>query len=728
MNMHLASIHKFVDTITLLNLELKKIFLTLTLLTSCLSVTYAQVSITTDALNANYEKGDNASFIINSTMSGTVSWKLKYDNFAPEISSGTINITAGQPETISHTESVPGVVFCEVTQGGNTANASVLFSPYEISPMESKPSDLNTFWNSKIQEINNVPLNPVVTMVSSTTYTDSYSVVLDHIDGRKVYGYLSVPKSTGPFPAVISLPPYGSAANITVIEDQLAERAGVLSFSVSIHNVAPNQVDPNAYSPDNYEDEDGNYYKYALLGAVQAINYIQTRSDFDGQNVGVTGISQGGGLSICLAGIDDRINLLMYSLPTLSQNAGLAHNKAGGFPNYINRSRGEEGTSSHEAATIDATRYYDGMFLAQSCNYPVLGTVSYRDLVTPAATGLTAFNALPNTHPRILLHAVERGHDSPNGFFQSRIEFIHRYFPSTLTTTPFPWNIQSGYAIDAGTASASAFQNTPYPLQGNISQNTTINPSFDLEWSLVSGPGSVTFADANAYSTDATFSQPGTYLLQFKGTDNSTLNSNKEFTDLVDYITVTVQSFVPLPVELISFESSLKDEKVLLQWATASELNNEGFEIQRSEEVPNRFENIGFVQGLNTSLGGSYSFWDKNVAEGKTYYYRLQQIDFDGATSYSELVTETIPIRNFQVKIYPNLVKENLTIAIKGEGSQDGELMIFSSQGQLLKTERISFNNQLEKTILVNDLSKGIYFVQIKLPKLETEILKFVKF
>ena len=172
------------------------------------------------------------------------------------INTGTINLTAGIPQSITHTESTSGVVLCEVTQGGNSSSAAAVFSPYEIAPFETIPSDLNSFWESKKQDLSTVPINPVVTPYSSTTYSNTYRVTMDNIDGRKVYGYLSVPISTGPYPAVITLPPYGNAPNITVPENELAERAGVLSFSVSIHNVPPDQQDPNAYQPDNYADKD----------------------------------------------------------------------------------------------------------------------------------------------------------------------------------------------------------------------------------------------------------------------------------------------------------------------------------------------------------------------------------------------------------------------------------------------------------------------------------------
>jgi len=96
-------------------------------------------------------------------------------------------------------ESTPGVVLCYVTQGVNGTSAAAAFSPYKIAPLETIPNDLNSFWENNKQELSTVPINPVITHHSSTTYSNTYRVTLDNIDGRKVYGYLSSRKSRSAF-------------------------------------------------------------------------------------------------------------------------------------------------------------------------------------------------------------------------------------------------------------------------------------------------------------------------------------------------------------------------------------------------------------------------------------------------------------------------------------------------------------------------------------------------
>ncbi len=93
-----------------------------------------------------------------------------------------------------------------------------------------------------------------------------------------------------------------------------------------------------------------------------------------------------------------------------------------------------------------------------------------------------------------------------------------------------------------------------------------------------------------------------------------------------------------VPVELLSFTASANDDKVTLNWTTATETNNKGFEIQRSKKSKlkskKEWEKVGFVEGSGTTTEKQeYSFPDKNITSGK-YNYRLKQIDYDGTYKY----------------------------------------------------------------------------------------------
>ena len=93
-----------------------------------------------------------------------------------------------------------------------------------------------------------------------------------------------------------------------------------------------------------------------------------------------------------------------------------------------------------------------------------------------------------------------------------------------------------------------------------------------------------------------------------------------------------------IPVELISFSASLSKNTVYLNWATATETNNKGFEIQRKSKSGD-FKVIGFAEGAGTTTEKqNYSFVDQFLTE-TIYQYRLKQIDFNGSYSYSNSIS-----------------------------------------------------------------------------------------
>ena len=495
---------------------------------------FAQLNVETNKTSATYEVGESMTFKVSSNSSNPISWVLKYDEHAPIISSGTINGSTG---LVSYTGAHPGAVLCEVTQGNNKAIASAVFNPFDVQPFEQEPGDFDAFWASQKALSAAIPINPVVTLFSTSTFSKTYRVTLDHLDNRKIYGYLTVPNGAGPFPGVVVMPPYGNAANIALPEIDLAEKGGMLALAISIHNTPPDQVDPNAYQPDDYSDREGNYYRYAFLAGIRAIDYIFSRPDFDGENFVMSGVSQGAGLATCIAGLDQRVDFLTISNPALCQTTGLSFDREASFPNYILQSRNNFGTAAHEANTREASKYYDASFFARRFDGPSMVMLSYEDVVTPVATGLAAFNQLEG--PKILVHSTELDHSHPFEYWVGRFEFYRRHIPSTINTAPFPWNPNTtGYFIDAGANVSTA--GSSVNLSGSIQYNSTNNPNYDLNWRKISGPGNVTFSNSTNYNTSATFSTPGIYTLEFRGRDEGLLNSADKFVSVVDYITVTV--------------------------------------------------------------------------------------------------------------------------------------------------------------------------------------------
>jgi len=123
-----------------------------------------------------------------------------------------------------------------------------------------------------------------------------------------------------------------------------------------------------------------------------------------------------------------------------------------------------------------------------------------------------------------------------------------------------------------------------------------------------------------------------------------------------------------LPVDLVYFEAkAIDDQQALLNWATASEINNNYFDLERSYDAIH-WEWVGNVTGNGTTNQlTDYSFRDKSIATSKnTAYYRLKQVDFDGAFEYSDIRVVRFDGRAEMLEIaaYPNPFNQEVTIRI----------------------------------------------------------------
>jgi hypothetical protein len=169
-----------------------------------------------------------------------------------------------------------------------------------------------------------------------------------------------------------------------------------------------------------------------------------------------------------------------------------------------------------------------------------------------------------------------------------------------------------------------------------------------------------------------------------------------------------------LPVELISFEAVQKEDKVEVSWNTASELNNEYFEVERALE-DGLWESIGRVQGKGTTQTASnYQFIDFNPGKGENYY-RLRQVDFDGRFEHSDQVFVGF-YQGIETTIFPNPLQQGkANLSITTENSFPVEIEIVNTNGKLvhqmqLETERGQNLFQIE----TYHWPPGMYFIKMK--------------
>ena len=194
------------------------------------------------------------------------------------------------------------------------------------------------------------------------------------------------------------------------------------------------------------------------------------------------------------------------------------------------------------------------------------------------------------------------------------------------------------------------------------------------------------------------------------------------------YLILTYQNVVP--VELVSFNAVLIDDKVQLNWSTTTETNNSGFEILRFAQNDNEWNTIGFVPGFGTTTEPkSYSFIDENISTG-FYKYRLKQIDFDGTFTYSnEIEVDFTPKEFMLYQNYPNPFNPSTTIKFEipsvivsgAKQSKFVTLKVYDILGNevaiLVNEEKQPGVYEVEFSVGQDsspDIASGIYFYQLK--------------
>lgn len=251
------------------------------------------------------------------------------------------------------------------------------------------------------------------------------------------------------------------------------------------------------------------------------------------------------------------------------------------------------------------------------------------------------------------------------------------------SSTTYTWSVPVGATVTSGQGTNSilvTFGNTNGNVSVIVSNTcTTVNPSL-----AVTSSSCLFYAGGSNDGFSVTTSAPG----------------------------------IPLPIELLSFTARVESNKVVLDWITASELNNDFFNVQRSRDGL-LFENIAQVDGAGTTNQKQYySLTDELPFEGRSYY-RLLQVDFDGSYSFSGVVSALVTEgnENDKVWIYPNPVRLTDEIRLRYYSEKPENVLIeyVDPIGRFLRAEEISLKIGWNDIPLSNLFqTSGIYVVHLR--------------
>ncbi|MDQ2719982.1 MAG: pre-peptidase C-terminal domain-containing protein [Bacteroidota bacterium] len=196
------------------------------------------------------------------------------------------------------------------------------------------------------------------------------------------------------------------------------------------------------------------------------------------------------------------------------------------------------------------------------------------------------------------------------------------------------------------------------------------------------------------------------YTFQVASLDN-TDGLVSQFSDTANFKTMSA-----LPVTFTNFDGKLQDNQALLNWSTATEINNKGFEVQKSMNGQ-EFTDIGFVAGNgNSSIVNNYNYIDNKVLSGSNYY-RLKQIDLDGNFDYSSTIR--LDFRKFNWTVFGNPLTSNSWLQLQLSQKANVAIQIISTDGKIIQT--INKGNISEGTYSIplhlGNVASGMYIIKL---------------
>jgi hypothetical protein len=176
-----------------------------------------------------------------------------------------------------------------------------------------------------------------------------------------------------------------------------------------------------------------------------------------------------------------------------------------------------------------------------------------------------------------------------------------------------------------------------------------------------------------------------------------------------------VESGAPLPITLLSFNAVWGDERqtyARVFWATASEENNDFFDVERSADGSN-WQRIDRVAGAGTSINTlNYQILDLNPLSGVSYY-RLRQVDLDGTETHTHVVALKREINGAAISIYPNPASNQFQVSFEGFKSEEVNLNILDNSGRIVLAQNTNVFNNPVQIINASGFQSGVYYIHV---------------
>lgn len=379
------------------------------------------VVVTPDHPDWTYEVGEPVQFHVSVERDGAIvpdvpiQYEIGPEQYEPETEGRQATSAQGLTLEAQGMEQ-PGFLRCSVTatyQGNEyEAVGTAAFAPNEIEPATEEPEDFWRFWRNAIAEVREVPLEPTLEYLPelSDGKVKSYHVSFRNQPRNRIYGILCVPTAPGKYPAILRVP--GAGVRSYSGERSMAA-AGAITLQIGIHGLPVRYPEETYeglkygalynYYIDQIEDRDRYYYKRVFLGCIKAVDFLETVPAWDGEHIGVTGGSQGGGLSIMTASLHEDIDAFVAFYPAMCDMLGKLDGHAAGWPRLFNRFDAQD-----HPDWLEVVPYYDGVNFARHLDKPGWMAFGFNDTVVPPTSMFAVYHSFERT-PELHLYR-DTGH------------------------------------------------------------------------------------------------------------------------------------------------------------------------------------------------------------------------------------------------------------------------------------------------------------------------------
>jgi cephalosporin-C deacetylase len=425
---------------------MKKLILIAALLAQPVAAqTLPNVNLVFEPFHANniYKVGERAGWTVRAAL-GTAYTKYNYEireNNLTVLKSGVLDLSSGSA-TLDTVLDHPGMLYAQLSFIGAPAPATppsrleldkmtvgAAVAPDQIKPGAPRPADFDAFWAAKLAALKQLPINAKLEPATTERAGVALSTVtLDSLNSQ-VHGYLAVPKTPGKHPALVL---YQYAGVYPLLKSAATDRAaeGWLTFDVDSHDMAPDQATaPKNYARVGDDSRETSYFLNMYLRDTRALDYIQSRPDWDGHTIVIMGLSMGGQQSFVTAGLNPgRVTAMIVAVPAGADFSGDLHGSKRGYPDW----------PVDDPKVVETARYFDTMNFAPAISAQSLVALGFIDTTSPPFGVFGAFNQIQGPKEAVPMPLSDHNNITPQqeGDFYRRSQEALESLRKTGSFTP----------------------------------------------------------------------------------------------------------------------------------------------------------------------------------------------------------------------------------------------------------------------------------------------------